>query len=70
MATEHVVDTERERRADALEQATHSSRMEGLETSAEFKSDAQAYVDGTIDLDEVGRRTRARYSQAWHAAPG
>lgn len=49
------------RRSDVLELATHFSRMEGLETSTEFKSDAQAYVDGTIDLDELGRRTRARY---------
>lgn len=62
--TEYLVDTARERRSEVLEQATHSSRMEGLETSAEFKSDAQAYVDGTIDLDELGRRTRVRHGLA------
>lgn len=63
MPSENTVDTARERRADLLERATHFSRMEGLETTAEFKSDAHAYVDGTIDLDQLGRHPRARYSQ-------
>lgn len=42
----------------------HPARMEGAEATAEFKSDAQIYVDAVIDLDALGRRTRTRYGQA------
>ena len=47
-------------RARAVGDAEHSGTMEGLEVSPEFRTDAAAYVEGTIDLDEFGRRTRAR----------
>lgn len=47
-------------RARAVGDAEHSGAMEGLEVSPEFRTDAAAYVEGTIDLDEFGRRTRAR----------
>ena len=47
-------------RARAVGDAEHSGTMEGLEVSPEFHADAAAYVEGTIDLEEFGRRTRAR----------
>ena len=47
-------------RARAVGDAEHSGAMEGLEASPEFHADAAEYVEGTIDLDEFGRRTRAR----------
>jgi hypothetical protein len=52
---------DRELRARTLVDAEHSSAMEGLEASPEFRADAAAYVEGEIDVDELGRRTRARY---------
>lgn len=35
--------------------------LEGAEPSPEFMTDAQAYVAGDIDADEVVRRARNRY---------
>lgn len=52
---------ERERRARMVAEAAHSSAMAGLKSTPEFRADADAFVAGEIDLDELGRRTRARY---------
>jgi hypothetical protein len=52
---------DRELRVRTLADAEHSSAMEGLEPTPEFRADAAAYVEGEIDVDELGRRTRARY---------
>lgn len=41
--------------------AIHSSEMEGLEVSAAFREDAQEYIVGHIDSDELVARARARY---------
>lgn len=49
---------ERERRvADAI----HSGEMEGLSVSPAGQSDAQEYIVGRIDADELVARARARY---------
>ncbi len=52
--------TEAERRF-ALEQAEHSGEMEGLHVSPETRADAEEWVAGRIDVDELVARTRARY---------
>lgn len=50
----------RDLRERAVEEAIHSGEMEGLSVDAEFQSDAAEYVSGAIDVDEFGRRVRAR----------
>lgn len=55
---------EQEARRAGLEDAVHSSEMEGLPVTAEYRADAERYVAGEFDLDELGRRTRARYGLA------
>jgi len=52
--------TEAERRF-ALEQAEHSGEMEGLRVSPEARADAEEWIAGRIDVDELVARTRARY---------
>jgi hypothetical protein len=52
---------EKAMRAKAVADAAHSSAMSSLRASTEYRADAAAYVDGLIDVDELGRRTRRRY---------
>lgn len=55
---------ERELRERVVADAAHSSEMEGLSSTAEFRADAAAFVEGEFDADELVRRTRARYGLA------
>lgn len=48
-------------RAEKVAAAVHSGRLEGVEPSPAFIMDAQAYVAGDIDAEEVVRRARKRY---------
>ncbi len=52
--------TEAERRF-ALEQAEHSGEMEGLHVSPEARADAEEWIAGRLDVDELVERGRARY---------
>lgn len=64
MTTTAQSKTRQARRAEReriLAEAVHSTRMEGLEPTAQFHADAQEAVDGTITADELVARTRARY---------
>jgi hypothetical protein len=45
----------------ALEQAEHSGEMEGLHVDPATRADAQEYIAGRIEIDELVARTRARY---------
>ena len=47
-------------RKRAMEEATHSGEMEGAYVSAEFREDADEYVQGDISIEEVVRRTKRR----------
>jgi len=47
-------------RERAVEEAIHSGEMEGLSVSGAFDADAADFARGAIDLDEFGRRVRAR----------
>ena len=51
-------ETERERR---VAEAIHSGEMEGLHVTPAGQADAQEYVAGRIDSDELVVRARARY---------
>jgi hypothetical protein len=51
-------------RAAAVAEATHSAALEGLTVSAATLADGEQYVRGDIDVDELGRRVRARYGVA------
>ena len=51
---------ERELRERVVADAAHSSAMEGLTAGAEYRADAA----GEFDVDELGRRTRARWGLA------
>lgn len=48
-------------RAEQLAQVQHSLAMENVEMTPQGEADAQEYVDGRIDIDELIRRGRARY---------
>ncbi len=52
---------ERELRERVVADAAHSSAMEGLTSSPEYRADAAAFVAGEYDADELVARTRARY---------
>jgi Antitoxin VbhA len=60
VATEHDR-TERQRR---VEDAIHSNEMEGLHVNDDTLADADDYVAGRIDSDELVARARARYGLA------
>ena len=55
-----------ELRRNYVEQAIHSSRMEGQESSPEFKDDAELWVVGEITLDESLERTMCRIKGCEH----
>lgn len=50
--------TERARR---VAEAIHSGAMEGLSVTPVTRADAEHYIAGRIDSDELVARTRARY---------
>ncbi|NTW39879.1 MAG: antitoxin VbhA family protein [Cellulomonadaceae bacterium] len=53
-----TTEAERERR---VAEAIHSGEMEGVHVSPAGRADAQEYVAGRIDSDELVARARARY---------
>jgi hypothetical protein len=48
-------------RARRVAEAIHNGQMEGLDVSPAGRADAQEYVAGRIDSDELVARARARY---------
>ncbi|GGF15227.1 hypothetical protein [Subtercola lobariae] len=50
-----------ESRALQVEEARHSAEIEGLTVSKETLADADSYVAGEIDSNELVERVRARY---------
>lgn len=53
-----------EQRAASLAEATHSAALEGLTIGPATRADAEEYVQGDIDVDELVRRVQARYGVA------
>lgn len=48
-------------RKRAMEEAIHSGEMEGAYVSAEFRRDAQEYVEGDFSIEELMKRTKRRW---------
>lgn len=48
-------------RAAHVAESAHSGVMEGFSVTPETHADADSYVEGTFDADELVARTRARY---------
>lgn len=42
-------------------ESAHSGEMEGFSVTPETHADAESYIDGAIDADELVARTRSRY---------
>lgn len=50
-----------ESRTIQVEAAIHSAEIEGLTVSGNTREDADSYITGQIDSDELVDRVRARY---------
>ncbi len=48
-------------RARQVAEGIHSAEMEGLSLSPAMLADAELYIAGDIDADELVERTRQRY---------
>jgi hypothetical protein len=60
MAMETAVSIARAERERVVDDAIHSGEMEGLTVTDETRADADEYVVGHIDSDELVKRVRAR----------
>lgn len=49
-------------RKRVMEESIHSGEMEGAYVSAEFRKDAEEYVQGEISIEELMMRTKRRWS--------
>lgn len=61
MAPSTVTTTTAVERERLVAEAIHSGEMEDLSVTEEGLADAQEYVAGSIDSDELVARARARY---------
>lgn len=48
-------------RTRVMEEAIHSGEMEGAYVSAEFRRDADEYVQGEISIEDLMKRTKHRW---------
>lgn len=44
-----------------VSESAHSGEMEGFSVTPETHADADSFIDGAIEADELVARTRARY---------
>ncbi|AXH37457.1 hypothetical protein DVJ78_17910 (plasmid) [Humibacter sp. BT305] len=61
MTIQTLTKAERDERERRVEEMIHSGEMEGLHVTAATRADADEYVAGRIDSDELVERARARY---------
>lgn len=61
MATSAMTATTEAERERRVAEAVHSGEMEGLRVTPATRADAQEYIAGRIDSDELVARARARY---------
>ena len=61
MATSAATTATQAERVRRVAEAIHSGEMEGLDVTAVGRQDAQEYIAGRIDSDELVARARARY---------
>ncbi|MFT9286522.1 MAG: hypothetical protein ABF522_14670, partial [Lacticaseibacillus paracasei] len=59
---DRVIDErEKARRRAAFEEGIHSAYLDGGTVTEAFRADAEEYINGIIDLDEMHKRLRNRY---------
>jgi hypothetical protein len=61
MATSTSTATTTTQREGRVAEAIHSGQMEGLTVTPAGRTDAEGYIAGRIDADELVARARARY---------
>lgn len=61
MSASTVTACEQAERGRRVGEAIHSGEMEGLHVTPATRADADEYVAGRIDSDELVARARARY---------
>jgi DNA-binding response OmpR family regulator len=59
--TNSTVTTTQVEREQRVAEAIHSGEMEGLDVTSAGRADAQEYIVGAFDSDELVARARARY---------
>ena len=64
MTEQLISEAEQAERQRHVEDAIHSGEMEGLHVDPSTLADADEYVAGVIDSDELVARARARYGLA------
>lgn len=64
MASTTITKTTRAERERRVAEALHSGEMEGLHVTPPTRADAEDYVAGRIDSDELVARVRVRYGLA------
>ena len=56
-----IDEREKARRRAAFEDGIHSAYLDGGMVTEAFRADAEEYINGIIDLDEMHKRLRNRY---------
>ena len=56
-----IDEREKARRRAAFEDGVHSAYLDGGMVTDAFRADAEEYINGIIDLDELLIRTQRRY---------
>lgn len=56
-----ITTTERARRREQVDAARASAALEGQQVTDQTHADQEAYVDGRLNLAELGRRVRAHH---------
>ncbi|MFT3875131.1 MAG: hypothetical protein QM708_01685 [Propioniciclava sp.] len=59
--TSPIPTTTRAEREGRVAEAIHSGEMDGVHVTPATRADAEEYVEGRIDSDELVARIRARY---------
>jgi hypothetical protein len=56
-----IDEREKARRRAAFEDGIHSAYLDGGMVTDAFRADAEEYINGIIDTDELLKRTQRRY---------
>jgi hypothetical protein len=56
-----IDEREKARRRAAFEDGIHSAYLDGGMVTDVFRADAEEYINGIIDIDELLKRTQRRY---------
>ena len=56
-----IIQQEQARRRAAFEDGIHSAYLDGGMVTEAFRADAEEYINGIIDLEEIHKRLQRRY---------